>query len=109
MPSAYKQLFAAAPAATTLATLYTAAAGTQVIVSTLSLCNRSSTPTTVRLAHAAAGAADTPAQYFMYDVPLAANQAVMITTGICLSPTDVLRGYVGAATVSLQAWGEERT
>jgi len=109
MPSAFKQLFAAAPAATTLTTLYTAPAGTQVIMSTLGLCNRSATPTTVRLSHAAAGAADAVAQYFMYDVPLAANQAVMVTVGICLSPTDVLRAYVGAATVSLQGWGEERT
>lgn len=109
MPSAYRQLFGATPAATTLTTLYTVAAATTVVISTIAVCNRGTTATTFRLAHAPAGAADDVTQYFMYDVQIPANSTINITMGICLATTDVLRGYVAAAQVTFVAWGEVRT
>jgi hypothetical protein len=109
MPSAYKQLFASAPAATTLTDAYTVAAATQVIVSSISVCNRSATPTTFRLAHSPAGVADANSHYIYYDAPLAANSTVIITGGITLAATDKIRVYAGAATVTFIGWGEERT
>lgn len=109
MPSTYKQLFASAPAATTLTAIYTVAAGTSAIISSLSVCNRSATPTTVRLSHAPAGAADAVTHYFLYDAQVPANSTTFITGGITLAATDVLRAYVGAANLTIIGWGEERT
>jgi hypothetical protein len=109
VPQVYKQLFASAPAATTLTDAYTVAAATSAIISTIAVCNRSATPTTVRLAHAPLGAADAVSHYFMYDAMLAANTTTFLTGGITLAATDKVRVYVGAATVTVIAWGEERT
>ena len=109
MPQVYKQLFASAPAATTLTAMYTVAAGTSVIVSSLSVCNRGATPTTVRLSHAPLGAADAVSQYFLYDAQVPANTTLWMTGGMTLAATDILRGYVGAAQLTIIGWGEERT
>ena len=109
MPQVYKQLFGAAPAATTLTAIYTVAAATNTIISTFAICNRSATPTTVRLSHAPAGAADALTQYFMYDAQIPANTTIFITAGITLASMDILRAYVGAANITIIGWGEERT
>lgn len=109
MPQVYKQLFASAPAATTLTAVYTVAASTSVIVSTIAVCNRTATPTTVRLSHAALGAADNVNQYFLYDASVPANSTTFLTVGITLAATDILRAYVGAANLTIIGWGEERT
>ena len=90
MPQIYKQLFAAAPAATTLTAIYTVAAATSAIISTLAVCNRSATPTTIRLSHSPLGAADAVGQYFMYDASVPANSTTFITGGITLAATDIL-------------------
>jgi hypothetical protein len=109
MPQTYKQLFASAPAATTLTAIYTVPAATSAIISSLSVCNRSATPTTARLAHAPAGAADATTHYFLYDAQVPANSTTFITGGITLAATDVLRAYVSAANLTIIGWGEERT
>lgn len=103
----YKSLGQLACAATTLETLYTVPAGKNTVVSTISICNRSATATTFRLAHAVAGAADNVKQYLYYDMPLPGNDSFQVTGGISMEATDVLRVYAGAATVTAQAWGEE--
>lgn len=109
MPVAYKQLGKATPAATTLTVVYTVPAATAAVLSTITVCNRSATATTFRLSHALAGAADANDQYFAYDSPIAGNSSVHLTMGIAMAATDVLRAYVGAATVTILVWGEERT
>lgn len=109
MPQVYKQLFASAPVATTLTDAYTVAAATSAIISSIAVCNRAATPTTIRLAHAPLGAADAVNQYFMYDAQVPANTTLFLTGGITLAATDKLRVYVGAATVTIMGWGEERT
>ena len=97
------------PAATTLTDLYTVPAVTNTVVSTISVCNRSATPTTFRLSHAPAGAADALTHYFVYDQPIGGNETLWFTGGVSMVATDKLRGYVGANTVTIQAWGVEVT
>ena len=109
MPVAYKQLGKSTPAATTLTAVYTVPASTTAVLSTITVCNRSATATTFRLSHALAGAADALDQYFAYDAPLAGNSTATFTLGIAMASTDILRAYVGAATVTVLVWGEERT
>jgi len=109
VPVVYKQLGRSAPAAITLTTVYTVPAGTASILSTITVCNRSSTATTFRLSHAVAGAADANDQYFAYDAPIAGNSTAEFLLGITMAATDVLRAYVGAATVTILVWGEDRS
>lgn len=102
-----KPLGQSIPAATTLATLYTAPVS--AVVSTLKACNRSSSPTTIRVSVAIAGAADTPAQSVYYDLPLAANDTFSATEGWALAPTDVVRVYSGNGNVAFNIFGVETT
>ena len=109
MPVVYKQLGKSTPAATTLTAVYTVPASTAAVLSAITVCNRSATATTFRLSHALAGAADANDQYFAYDTPIAGNSTAQFMLGIAMAATDVLRAYVGAATVTILVWGEERT
>ncbi len=95
------------PGATTLTALYTVPAAKAAVASTLSVCNRSATPTTFRLSHAIAGAVDGNAQYFAFDAPIGANETIWLTGGIALATTDVLRCYATLATLTFVVWGVE--
>jgi len=106
MATVRKNLGQAALAASTLTAVYTVPPGTSAVISTITVCNRS-TLTTIRLSHAIAGAADTPAQYFVYDAPLDDNDTAHFTYGITLGAGDVIRAYANDATVSVNIWGEE--
>jgi hypothetical protein len=106
MADTFKILGQAALAATTLTDVYTVPGATSTTISTISICNRS-TATTFRISVAIAGAANTNAQYTHYDVPLPANDTLLITAGYTLATTDVLRVYAGSANVSVNVFGVE--
>ena len=91
------------PAATTLTDLYTATGNTTI--SSIVVCNQSSTATTLRIAVAPLGAADDTSHYDYYDVAIPGNNTLVLTGGISLVNTDKIRVYVGAATVSLGLYG----
>ena len=107
MATTYKVLGQVAPSATTLTTLYTVPASTQAVVSTISVCNQSSSATTFRIAIRVAGAAISGEDYIAYDSTVAANDTTFITVGITLAATDVISVYSTAATVSFNAFGSE--
>jgi hypothetical protein len=100
-----KRLCGVALPATTLTNVYTATQ--EVALSTIVVCNRGTTATTFRLAHAPGGAADALGDYFAYDAPIEPKQMVPFTIGVCLAATDVLRAYAGNANLTVVAWGEE--
>lgn len=102
----YKVLGQSAPAVTTNTDVYTAPAGS-AIVSGIWLANRSSTATTYRIAVRPAAATLANQHYIAYDVPLAGNVSVLISSAITLASTDVVTVYVGAATVSITFFGTE--
>lgn len=109
MAQVYKTLGQANPSATTLTTLYTVPAATSAVVSTVSVCNRSATPTAFRISVAIAGAADNNVQYVAYDVPIQANETQTFTIGMTLATTDVVRCYATLATLTFIAFGSEIT
>lgn len=100
------RLGAQALAATTDTTLYTCPATRKATV-TVSLCNRSSTATTVRLA-LADGALGTLANedYLEYDVELAGN-GTLERDRITVAAGHTIIVRAGAATVSAVAFGIE--
>jgi hypothetical protein len=107
MADAFKILGQAKPAATTLVDLYTVPAATSTTVSTLMICNQSTTATSFRVSVAIAGAADALQQYEVFDAPIQGNDSIPMTLGITLSATDKLRVYSGSGTVSFNAHGVE--
>ncbi len=107
MATNYKVLGQSNPSATTATTLYTVPAATQTIVSTITVCNQTSTAGTYRVAVRVAGAALAAAQYLAYDVSLPGNATDTLTLGVTLGATDVITVYASAATFSFNAFGSE--
>jgi len=107
MPTIYKTLGQAAPAATTSADLYTVPASTSTIVSTIVISNRAATPATFRLSQSLTGAALANKDYLAYDTPIPGNGFVTLTLGITMATTDKLRVYASTADLSFNAFGTE--
>jgi len=109
MAEAAKVLGQVAPSATTLTTLYTVPGATSTVVSSLSVCNRGSTSTTLRISIQIAAAADDPKQYIYYDLVINGNDTFVATIGITLATTDVVKCYAGNANLSFSLFGIEVT
>ena len=109
MADTLKVLGQAALAATTLTDVYTVPAATSATVSSITVCNRSSTSTTWRMSIAVAGAGDATSQYVYYDLPIPGNDTFIATVGFTLATTDVVRFYAGAATVTASVFGVQVT
>lgn len=101
----YRVLGQYSAAATTNADLFTATVPT--VISSLTVCNRSGTATTYRIAVRPAGAVIGNSQYIAYDAPITGNDYVVLTIGVTLAATDVITIYAGAATLSFGAYGVE--
>lgn len=104
----YKVLGQSAPSATTDTTLYTVPASTQAVVSTITVCNRS-TAATYRIAVRPAGASIANQHYIAYDVSLAANATDTFTLGVTVAATDVITVRASTANLSFSAFGSEIT
>lgn len=109
MADTYKVLGQSNPSAATLTDAYTVPALTQVVGSSITIANRSATPTAFRLSIAVAGAANDNKQYIAYDTAIAANESKSYTVGFTLGATDVVRVYATLATLSFNIFGVEKT
>jgi hypothetical protein len=107
MATTYKVLGQSNPSATTATSLYTVPAATQTIVSSVTVCNQSSTAGTYRIAVRVAGASLTASQYVTYDVSLSGNATDTLTLGLTLGATDVVTVYASTANFSFAAFGSE--
>ena len=107
MATAYKTLGQVNPSATTLTTLYTAPSATSAVVSTITICNQSSSAATYRIAVRPAGAAIDPKHYIVYGATVAGSDTTALTLGLTLATTDVISVYASTATLSFNAYGSE--
>jgi hypothetical protein len=107
MATVYKVLGQQEPAATTEATLYTVPASTESVCSTLSVCNRTTSPATFRVRIKINNAADADAQFVMFDAPIAAKDTLLLTFGATLGAGDVVRVYSSNADTAFQLFGSE--
>ena len=107
MATTYKVLGQSNPSATTATTLYTVPASTEAVVSTLVICNQTSSSATFRISVRPAGASQTAAMYLAYDVVVGGSDSTALTLGITLATTDVITIYTSAATLSFAAFGSE--
>jgi hypothetical protein len=93
--------------ATTITTLYTVPDLTQTTVSSLVICNRSSSGITFRVSVHVAGAGADDKQFIFYDEALAATTTKTVVIGMCLNQADVVKVYASAANVSFNMFGVE--
>lgn len=107
MATQLKVLGQSDPLATTLTTLYTVPAATSAVASTITVCNRSVTATSFRIAVRPAGAAISNEHYIYYDVAIGGNDTFAATIGIALEATDVVSVYATLATLSFNLFGQE--
>ena len=103
----YRILGQSAPSATTETALYTVAASTETIISSITVCNRGSSAATYRIYVADNGAATANSQYIVYDANISAKETIALTLGLTLNASDVLRVYASTADLSFNAFGSE--
>ena len=107
MATAYKVLGQSNPSATTATTLYTVPSATSTVVSSIAVCNLSSSSATYRIAVRPAGASLANQHYIAYDVTVGASDTTIITVGITLATADVITVYASTANLTFQAYGSE--
>ena len=107
MASTYKVLAQSAPSATTNTDAYTVGSGKSAVVSTITVCNRSASAATYRIAIRPLGATLANQHYIAYDVALAANDTTALTLGVSLAATDVVTVYASTADLSFGIFGAE--
>ena len=109
MADTLKVLGQVAPEALTLTDLYTAPAGTQVVVSSIIICNRFYADTTFCLAVSPGGASINDKHYLYYDTRIPGNETLAAQIGVTLSAGDKLRVRAGSNHLSFSAFGIEVT
>ena len=107
MAITYKVLAQSAPSATTNTDVYTVGAGKSAIISTITICNRSASAATYRIALRPDGAAIANSHYIAYDVILAANDTTALTLGITCDASDVVTVYASTADLTFNLFGSE--
>ena len=73
MASTYKVLAQSAPSATTITDAYTVGSGKSAVVSTITVCNRSTSAVTYRIAVRPLGATLANQHYIAYDATVAVS------------------------------------
>lgn len=109
MAQVIKVLGQSNPTATTNTTLYTVPALTSTVCSSITICNRSATATSFRVAIRPAGAAISNEHYIYYDMLIDGNDTFVATIGITLATTDVVTVYATLATLSFNIYGQEHS
>lgn len=108
MPTAYKILGQSNPSATTETVLYTAPSLTSTVVSTVTICNQTSSAATYRIAvRPSADGSTTAKHWIVYGATVAASDTTALTLGITLGAGDTLRVYASTANLSFSAFGSE--
>jgi hypothetical protein len=93
--------------ATTNTNLYTVPAATSTVVSTIIVCNSTSSPATYRIAVRPAGATIAAQHYIVYGATVAANDTTALTLGVTLGATDIVTVYASTASLSFALFGSE--
>lgn len=107
MPTVYKVLGQAAPAATTNVNIYTVPSLKQAVISTIVVTNRSAVARLYRIAVRPAGATLTNQHYIAFDVTVGGGDSSTLTLGITLAASDVIAVYASTTDLSFSVFGSE--
>ena len=109
MTVSYKVLGQSNPTINTQTQLYATPASTNTIISSLTICNQSTSNATYRIAVQPANAAITSKHYISYDTLVPSNDTIALTLGMTLSANDVVSVQANSSTVSFSLFGTEIT
>lgn len=107
MATTYKVLGQANPSATTNTDIYTVPAGTQAVVSTISVANRTQGEISFRIAVRPNGATVSNEHYIAYDSKVSGQDALFLTVGVTLDAADVITVYSATTGLSFGVFGTE--
>jgi hypothetical protein len=107
MTTKYKVLGQALPNSNTFTSLYTVPAGNSAVISTLNVCNQSTSNVTFRIAVRPANETLAGKHYVAYDVAMPAQDAIALTMGMSLDATDVVTVFSFQGNVSFNLFGTE--
>ena len=107
MATTYKVLGQVNPAATTATTAYTVPSATETVISTITVANLGSAPTSYRIAVRPDGETLANKHYITYDASIAPQETQTLTIGITLNATDVVTVFAGTANLAFNLFGSE--
>jgi hypothetical protein len=107
MAISYKVLGQSNPAANTPISLYTVPLATNTIISTVTVCNLSSTAGSFKLAVQPGGVSILNSHYIMFNTPVPGNDTISLTLGMTLGALDILSCNANTSTISFSAFGSE--
>jgi hypothetical protein len=110
MPTIYKRLGAAQGNGTigTAVNIYTCPAATSTVISTINICNTSSTAGTFTIGISTSSATYQAAGYLVYQAAIAGNDTIGLTFGATLDATNCfLVASSSANTISFSVFGSE--
>lgn len=93
----------------TYATLYTTPASTEAIISSLVICNQSSSSVTIRIGLDATEGTPGSDEWLVYDAAVAGNDTIALTLGIAMDASKYLRVSSSADTCTFTAFLSEIT
>lgn len=112
MAVSYAILGQSAPANTSNADLFSVVTAHQYVVSTISVCNTTTSAATCRIFARKAGAAAAASNAIVYDASIPANTTVLFTLGVTLNGTagDILTIQTGTANaLTFTAFGSDNS
>jgi hypothetical protein len=110
MTDTFKVLGQSYPSAATITTLYTVPAATSAVISSVVICNLSTTAAdSVSILIKIAGAATSNQQYILSLLPMQPNNTYSAVLGISLATTDVISCFSTNGTCSFNIFGVQVT
>lgn len=107
MATTYKVLAQSAPSATTNTDIYTVGAGKQTVISTVTVCNRSGSAATFRIAVRPNAATLANEHYVCYGVSVPPTDTIALTLGMTVDAADVITVYASSADLTFNLFGSE--
>lgn len=92
---------------TTYATLYNTPADTSAVISTIVICNTSSSAATYRIGLDTTEGTPSASEWLVYDSSITGNDSISLTLGICLDANKYIRVSSSATTVTFSAFVSE--
>lgn len=108
MATAYKYSQVQGTASTsTYATLYNTPSATEAVISSIVICNRSSSNVTVRIGLDTSAGTPGASEFLVYDAEIPGNDTISLTLGITLDASKYIRVSSSANTCTFSAFVSE--
>lgn len=108
MATAYKYAQVQGTASTgTYATLYTTPSATEAVISSLVVCNQSSSAVTIRIGLDTTAGTPGNSEWLVYDAVVAGNDTIALTLGVTLDASKYVRVSSSANTCNFSAFLSE--